>query len=90
MVTLCHWTQETRDIWRSWSCISFNHTSHIWPGLCQKGVPVDRIVALLPYVDAGTIERTFSVHASGRVKKTRGMRRAVRMFPLGLQSCQEP
>ena len=47
---------------------------HIWYGLCQKGVPVDRIVAPLPYVDTGTIQCTFSVYTSGRVKTTRGQK----------------
>ena len=56
---------------------------------------VGRIVVLLPYFDAGTMERTFNVHASGRVKKTRGLPLrqqssatripdAVRMLPLGV------
>ena len=77
-------SQKMRDICRSWSTTCFDTTSHIWYGLCQKGVPVKRIEALLPYVETGAVERRFDVHTSGGVKKTRSLSIRQRSFALGL------
>ena len=76
-------SQKMRDICRSWSTTCFDTTSHIWYGLCQKGVPVKRIVALLPYLAPATIERIFCVHVNGGVKNSRGLSLWERSWPWG-------